>query len=426
MTEIMRIKQIKVNNLFGMFNHTISLKLKDRITIMIGENGIGKTIILRLINDIFHNDFSKNVIKIPFDSLEIEFDNEIKLVLEKKAFSNKLNVILYVPNEETQKKELSYEKIIKQVKISNPFNETKYAFEDIIKSINVDLIETQRLIKFNRKNTSPIQVKELESMTIAELESMTVSELTQSKALESITVDELAKNLAAIIESKLAEFADFSQDLERTFPSRLIEFKQTLIDESNIKERLKKLSETSRKLSQTGILRAFESLSLQQKVEDSTLDDAQKKALSIYIEDTEKKLAIFDELSKKIELFRDIINKRFEYKKIFIDKDKGFYFKKEINGKIIEEIIKPADLSSGEQHELVLIYKLLFDVKPNSFVMIDEPEISLDIEWQMDFLDDFKKIVKLSQIDILIATHSPIIINDRWDLTASLKGNDNE
>ena len=34
-------------------------------------------------------------------------------------------------------------------------------------------------------------------------------------------------------------------------------------------------------------------------------------------------------------------------------------------------------LSSGEQHELVLAYDLLFKVKEKSLVLIDEPELSL-------------------------------------------------
>jgi predicted ATP-binding protein involved in virulence len=31
-------------------------------------------------------------------------------------------------------------------------------------------------------------------------------------------------------------------------------------------------------------------------------------------------------------------------------------------------------------------------------------------------------ITKLTEIDVLIATHSPQIIHDRWDLTVELKG----
>ena len=84
--------------------------------------------------------------------------------------------------------------------------------------------------------------------------------------------------------------------------------------------------------------------------------------------------------------------------------------------------LSPTDLSSGEQHELVLFYELLFRVDPGSLILIDEPELSLHIAWQVEFLRDLQEITQLANLDVLIATHSPEIINDRWDLTVQLEG----
>ncbi len=42
-------------------------------------------------------------------------------------------------------------------------------------------------------------------------------------------------------------------------------------------------------------------------------------------------------------------------------------------------------------------------------VLIDEPEISLHIEWQMAFVDDIRAALRESSIDVLMATHSPSI-----------------
>lgn len=77
-------------------------------------------------------------------------------------------------------------------------------------------------------------------------------------------------------------------------------------------------------------------------------------------------------------------------------------------------------LSSGEQQELVLLYKLIFKGEKEKIILIDEPEISLNVSWQREFLDDMKKIVEMNGFSILIATHSPQIINDNWDLVESL------
>ena len=42
----MRLAQVTVTGLFGVFDHPIPIHLKERITIMHGPNGYGKTIIL--------------------------------------------------------------------------------------------------------------------------------------------------------------------------------------------------------------------------------------------------------------------------------------------------------------------------------------------------------------------------------------------
>ena len=78
-------------------------------------------------------------------------------------------------------------------------------------------------------------------------------------------------------------------------------------------------------------------------------------------------------------------------------------------------------MSSGEQHEVILLYELIFNTKSNVLVLIDEPEISLHITWQKEFLSDLLKIIKIQNIQVLIATHSPSIINDRWDLVYNLE-----
>lgn len=46
----MRLEKISVTSLFGVFDHEIKLNTDDGITIVIGENGLGKTVILEAIN----------------------------------------------------------------------------------------------------------------------------------------------------------------------------------------------------------------------------------------------------------------------------------------------------------------------------------------------------------------------------------------
>ena len=51
--------------------------------------------------------------------------------------------------------------------------------------------------------------------------------------------------------------------------------------------------------------------------------------------------------------------------------------------------------------------------------MIDEPELSMNVVWQRNFLKDLQRIIELRKFDVLIATHSPQIIHDKWDWTGA-------
>lgn len=78
-------------------------------------------------------------------------------------------------------------------------------------------------------------------------------------------------------------------------------------------------------------------------------------------------------------------------------------------------------LSSGEQHLIVLIGRLVFETSNDSLVLIDEPEISFHPEWQEKFIEILNEIKKMNGFDVILATHSPILIGeDYWDNVVEL------
>ena len=65
------------------------------------------------------------------------------------------------------------------------------------------------------------------------------------------------------------------------------------------------------------------------------------------------------------------------------------------------------ELSSGERHILTLLTLLLDQGRGRDFIIIDEPEISLNTRWQEILLPTLSEILPSSQI--IVASHSPII-----------------
>jgi predicted ATP-binding protein involved in virulence len=214
----------------------------------------------------------------------------------------------------------------------------------------------------------------------------------------------LKSSIAAIIQKSFR----VSQDLDSSFPKRLLN-ETVKITEKEFNSRFEILRQKQAKLKEFGLSESEQEI--------PTYDETNAKVLLVYLSDTEKKVGVFDELIQHLELFTNILNqRRFTFKTIQINKEKGFHF---VTNKGKE--LSLTDLSSGEQHEVVLLYELIFKTTPNTVVLIDEPEISLHVTWQKEFLRDLLAIIQLQQLQVIVATHSPSIIHDRWDLVFNLQ-----
>ena len=76
-------------------------------------------------------------------------------------------------------------------------------------------------------------------------------------------------------------------------------------------------------------------------------------------------------------------------------------------------------LSSGERQILILFSYLAFNSEDGKLFIIDEPELSLHIKWQEDFLTYLAKLAP-PNTQIIIATHSPILVANKRENTILL------
>ncbi len=70
-----------------MFCHEILLNMDDHITIIHGPNGIGKTILLKMVNALFKSPY-KEFRNTPFSELSVDFDEESTLRLKRNSESH--------------------------------------------------------------------------------------------------------------------------------------------------------------------------------------------------------------------------------------------------------------------------------------------------------------------------------------------------
>ncbi len=440
----MRIKNIKIEGLFDMFDHPIPLNMDERLSIVYGINGIGKTTLFKILDNLFNISLRKilALAKSPFRLLEVTYEDGKTLIVENqkekieisyKQKETKKSIATFSIKDILQESEdifndksplgrnfraiglinissgkflkrdteeiLDYEQVLERYSDYLPDNYLKQIpseLKDILNKTSLYFIQTQRLIIFQPKN----------------------SRLRDEFSFEKEdSVTQYSNEIAETIKSKREDRNKLSNDLQQSLHKRILDNSvDTGYSFEKLNESSAKIEKRIDELKEIGLLEDMKMDNLKVK-ED--IDNVKKAILSVNIQDIEKTLDIFDGLYPKFQKFIEILNeRRLSFKKISLT-EKGFVF---TNSK--GKVINASDLSSGEQHELVLLYLLLFKIPENSLILIDEPEISLHITWQKAFLDDMKEIIKLRDFDILVATHSPSIINGNWDLTIQLKDND--
>lgn len=143
------------------------------------------------------------------------------------------------------------------------------------------------------------------------------------------------------------------------------------------------------------------------------------RALALSLEDYVERYYNFAE---SIIVFKDIVNTVYVNKTVVINERGYFEARMDKSG----TIIPLSKFSSGEKEVLILFYLILFKAKPGSLVIIDEPEVSLHISWQQQMGKTFDEVARVRDLQMIVATHSPSIIHDDWDLAVELKaaGND--
>ncbi len=125
-----------------------------------------------------------------------------------------------------------------------------------------------------------------------------------------------------------------------------------------------------------------------------------------------------EDVDRKISVLRDIVNRSdFANKDMELSPDFGFRF---VSRDESRTKLAMSDLSSGEQHIMLISLYMLFDAPQKAIILIDEPEMSFHLSWQGDYLKNLRQIVALQNVQCIIATHSPIIFDSEYELSIDL------
>jgi predicted ATP-binding protein involved in virulence len=439
-----RLALFEVYGLFGEFNYKIPIKLDQRITAIIAPNGSGKTICLRLINALFTRKWSF-FSGVEFERVEYHFTSGERLTISKVGesgeqagggFAGGLQLRLvdadnrvtpWKPAPDPKIRAQPIERYVGFLTRQGPnlfthdYTDATYTFAEVVETFSEHLPEAYRNSLYGKEPaqiaavTGAIDCHLIETQRLLVLKDEAVVEPYRRARQQrsTLAISAKAQTLVEVIRRELTAYAALSQSLDRSFPKRVIGFgMQDILPAENLKSQLEELDQKRASLMVAGILDS--EIDDPVTLPEGPLEPAIARVLNVYADDTFKKLNSLSKLLLRIELFLGLIKERFNTKRIQVSKESGFSISSRGQPVPLEK------LSSGEQHQLVLFFELLFELKENALILIDEPELSLHVAWQKKFVSDLHRIIELNQFDVILATHSPQLVS-RWnDLVVEL------
>ena len=441
----MKIMSIAIKNLFGYYSYNINLESQEQLFIVTGLNGTGKTTIMKILDNLSQGKLHY-FYELPFDVIDIRVKNDqdptgqpiclsitkrdVKADYSPKSAKNELDKNVKPEQEvvfrcfvlEKGKEKKVSEDVLSRIKengfhfvydipsydiISGRIKETPNNYPNIDKR-NYRIEQK----KIGRKNGIPFSFySSILKVKFVEAQRLLISELDEEKknTKSKPTIKHVAEKLMEHMREARYDFLDESQKKSNKLIEKLLNSSSAGMSEEEYNKARGELMPTVDQLKTYNLA--------SENIFPYNID--KKDILSVYIQDQKEKLEIFSDVLRELNLFSYLLKrKRFAHKEITFSPQYGLRAFTDKGASIDLE-----NLSSGEQNEIIILYKLIFDVPGDIILLIDEPEISLHVIWQEEFMSDIEEIAKVRKQQMIIATHSPQIIGNRWKLCYDLTEN---
>lgn len=241
------------------------------------------------------------------------------------------------------------------------------------------------------------------------VESMEPAERTVSRSRSENpdrAVTAAARRIGSLLTDAQAGYGRSTERMDQRLPERVVEAARS----GTVPRRNEVLGLAEEVKTKTQQLRDVGLLEARQEGHESIVspEDDQPEVLKIVatiLRSTLERLEQLDAEAERLGAFKSFLDRRLLGKTLVLGGRRGMVFELSSG-----HVIRPDQLSSGEQHLVILAYDLIFATRERSLVIIDEPEISLHVAWQDHLLNDFIQLGAPRQLRFLMASHAPSLI----------------
>lgn len=398
-----------IKGLYDLFTYT--LELKKGVFIITGPNGFGKTTILRSINAIYDCDFWRFFF-LKFDEIRAVLDDDSVIELKREVISK--TVLFGDPLEDVNVKlffhgagaeeafDISFQYIARLIRFQtrrDPSNIEEFLDGSYI------LREDEVLQK-----AMPVLLKYLHEKrcTFVGAQRLVYGKMDGRGNQIGIayTIDDVNEQIKRTYLKAHNDFSKTAQTIDGSFITRL----SSMIDNVGQIKNDVSASELQQQIDKYRRYHLIEEMNV-----DVQLPQSYDLIRNLYLSDIKSKLKAMSIYYERLSTFDEFVTGQgLSYKSIELNE----------NGIIVRsdtgDIIPLNKLSSGEQNLMILAFHLVFKSSKGDILLVDEPENSLHMSWLENLLDEYIRIARITGSQIVIATHSPTFIGNKWKMTFDL------
>lgn len=404
----MQIVSLDVRGLFGRFDHHVDFPTPDAddrepsLTLLYGPNGVGKTILLQMIDglmgdvrvgqlDVFR--------RIPFATCELSLTGLQPFRVERIA------------TDEQPALRISFGGVDAKLGMStedrsslSPSDEERSdfimkSFAEATSEVSFEFIDTSRIER-------PLSDDDLRRMGIAPGDRALRTVLArQSATARRRASDSLAGRMARFIDEAQLDFRQFfgtdEPDLFARIIERVAESGEDADDATDLLARLTAVRDQDSVNSRLGLRQERWDYELLV----NRVKGASPNTLAVvagYLEVLEARTSERSLLADRLRTFERLMREFFIGKTVTVAPREGLHIETD-DGAVLRE----QDLSSGEHQLLYLMVSAVLARREGTVLAIDEPELSMHIEWQRKLVPALLECVSGAEPQFILATHSP-------------------
>jgi len=395
-----------VEELFGQYSYDLKSAAEGRdlshLLILYGENGTGKTTILQLMYHLLSRERRKGhrtyLAHTPFKKFVVQLTDRVEIVAEReRAVSGDFVMKCNINRSETG---YSYKT---RTDGSIPGDAADEEFIGSLPDINVAFLPDDRKIS---------EAEEEDKRNVLRLVSASPSDYWTTEKTDGpsgVAATAPAQALATVLQwardQALKASDEGQRDVDAVYAElvrRLARFKETAQAPEQLMAKLSEQAARTLEYSKFGLTAELRVDDLTKSLSAASPErfDVLAQVLKPYLESNDARLKALAPLQQTLETFVDSMRSFYKNKRVTLDLRDGMQIFSPDNQRL-----DPRSLSSGERQLLILFCNVVQASDRATIFIIDEPELSLNVEWQRQLIDTLIKMSR-DNIQFVFATHS--------------------